>query len=157
MKKIGTCLGILILGMIVVVLLIQLVPYGRNHANPPVIKEPVWDSPQTQALAERACFDCHSNKTVWPWYSNIAPASWLVQRDVDEGRSRMNLSECGVPRQGGEGGEGGEGNEAFSEAGEEVLSGGMPPAQYLPLHPNARLTMAEREALVRGLASSPCQ
>ncbi len=76
-------------------LLIQLVPYGRNHTNPPVLQEPNWDSPQTRALAQRACFDCHSNETEWPWYSHVAPVSWLVQRDVEEGREKVNFSTWG--------------------------------------------------------------
>jgi hypothetical protein len=59
----------------VLFVLIQLVPYGRSHANPPVKKEPAWDSSQTRALAVRACFDCHSNESNWPWYSHIAPFS----------------------------------------------------------------------------------
>ena len=54
---------------------VQLVPYGREHSNPPVTGEPQWDSPRTAELAKRACYDCHSNETVWPWYSNIAPLS----------------------------------------------------------------------------------
>ena len=73
-------------------LAIQLIPYGRAHANPPVLAEPAWDSPATRDLAVRACFDCHSNETVWPWYSNIAPVSWLVQRDVDGGRNKANAT-----------------------------------------------------------------
>ncbi len=81
--------GVLVVGLIA----IQLVPYGRNHTNPPVQSEPNWDSPETRALAERACFECHSNETAWPWYSNIAPVSWLVQHDVDEGREKLNFSE----------------------------------------------------------------
>ena len=56
---------------------IQLVPYGHNRSNPPVTGEPAWDSPQTRAYAKQACFDCHSNETIWPWYSYVAPASWL--------------------------------------------------------------------------------
>ena len=67
--------GLLAIGGLFV--LIQLVRFGRNHTNPPVAQEPSWDSTETRALAERACFDCHSNETVWPWYSNIAPVSWL--------------------------------------------------------------------------------
>lgn len=67
------------------ILAIQLVPYGRNHANPSLGQEPAWDSAQTRELTARACFNCHSNETVWPWYSNIAPASWPIQRDVDKG------------------------------------------------------------------------
>ena len=87
----------LVVGLVALFVLIQLVPYGRNHANPPVVKEPEWVSPQTRQLAKRACFDCHSNESVWPWYSNIAPVSWLVQNDVDEGRRRLNFSEWGRP------------------------------------------------------------
>jgi len=75
-----------------VAIAIQAVPYGRHHGNPPVLAEPSWDSPQTRVLTARACFDCHSNATVWPWYSNIAPISWLVQHDVDEGRRAVNFS-----------------------------------------------------------------
>src|SRR4030042_2927111 len=59
---------------------IQAVPYGRDHSNPPVRQEPAWDSPATRALAVDACFDCHSNQHSWPWYSNIAPISWLRPR-----------------------------------------------------------------------------
>ena len=79
--------------MAVALLAIQLAPYGRDHTNPPARREPAWDSPQTRSLAARACFDCHSNETVWPWYSNVAPFSWLVQRDVDKGRKDLNFSE----------------------------------------------------------------
>lgn len=73
-------------GMVVLFLAAQAVPYGRGHANAPVEREPLWDSSPTRDLAVRACFDCHSNQTLWPWYSTIAPASWFIQRDVDEGR-----------------------------------------------------------------------
>ena len=125
-------------------LLIQLVPYGRNHNNPPVISEPNWDSPQTQELAQRACYDCHSNETVWPWYSNIAPVSWLVQHDADEGRQFLNFSTWGS------GGEGREPGEAI-----EVLSQGrMPPPIYLITHPEARLKTAEKQALIEGLRAT---
>ncbi len=83
-------------------LLIQFIPYGHAHDNPPVISEPNWDSAQTREVAQRACFDCHSNETVWPWYSNIAPISWLVQRDTDEGRAEVNFSEWGQGLEGEE-------------------------------------------------------
>ncbi len=124
--------------------LIQLVPYGRAHTNPPVTAEPKWDSPQTRALARRACFDCHSNETTWPWYSSIAPVSWLVQRDVDEGRSRLNFSEWGAAGKSRE----------VREVGEVILEGEMPPAYYLLNHPEARLSTAEKQALAAGLAAS---
>lgn len=125
-------------------LLIQLVPYGRDHSNPPVIAEPAWDSPQTKELAQRACFDCHSNETVWPWYSHIAPVSWMVQNHVDEGREYLNFSEWGS---GGEGEEG-------EEMAEAIYDGEMPERSYLITHSEARLTDAELEALAQGLLAT---
>jgi len=64
---------LVILGILV---LIQLIPYGHAHSNPPVTQEPAWDSPETRALAESSCFDCHSNETTWYWYTYVAPFSW---------------------------------------------------------------------------------
>jgi mono/diheme cytochrome c family protein len=122
-------------------LVIQLVPYGRDHDNPPVVAEPSWDSVQTRELAVRACFDCHSNETVWPWYSNVAPISWLVQRDVDEGREELNYSEWNRPQEG-------------EESVETVRDSSMPPRSYLLTHPDARLIDAELAALVNGLAAT---
>ena len=92
MKKVVVLLSV----CVAIFLLIQLIPYGRDHTNPAVVAEPAWDLPETRALAVRACFDCHSNETIWPWYSNVAPISWLVQRDVDEGREKLNFSEWRV-------------------------------------------------------------
>lgn len=125
-------------------LLIQLVPYGRNHTNPPVVAEPNWDSPETRALAQRACFDCHSNETVWPWYSNIAPISWLVYHDTEEGREYLNFSEWGSDREEEEG----------EEMVEQIKKGDMPLSIYLPAHPEARLTPAEKTALINGLLAT---
>jgi hypothetical protein len=86
-------------GLVALLVAIQLVPYGRAHRNPPVGAEPAWDSPRTRDLAERACFACHGNTTTWPWYSTIAPVSWYVQRDVNEGRSkRMAHWTVSLPR-----------------------------------------------------------
>ncbi|HEY9089617.1 MAG TPA: heme-binding domain-containing protein [Anaerolineaceae bacterium] len=132
--------GILVLSVVVLGLLIQLVPYGKDHTNPPVVAEPNWDSPQTRALAQRSCFDCHSNETVWPWYSRIAPVSWLVMRDVQEGREKLNFSEWGQRRM-----------RESDEAGEAVRNGEMPMPIYLLQHPEARLSAAEKEALASGL------
>lgn len=80
LKWTGIAFGMLVIAS-------QLVPYGRDHANPSVRDEPSWNSPETRTLAERACFDCHRNETDWPWYSHVAPVSWLVQRDVVQGRA----------------------------------------------------------------------
>ena len=129
-------------GLLVGFAAIQLVPYGRDHTNPPVTAEPAWDSPRTRELATQACFDCHSNETTWPWYSNIAPVSWLVYHDVIEARDRMNFSEWGRPHPG------------IDQVIEEIEEGGMPLPQYLLMHPNARLSVQEREALIEGLRKS---
>jgi len=131
-----------------VFLLLQLVPYGRAHNNPPVVAEPNWDSSRTRELAERACFDCHSNATAWPWYTSIAPISWLTQRHVIEGREVLNFSEWNQSR--GEREDGG--REEEEEMGETVLEGEMPLRSYLLTHPAARLTAAERATLAEGLA-----
>lgn len=123
-------------------LLIQLVPYGRDHTNPDVLREPDWNRPRTRELFFRACKDCHSNETTWPSYSFLAPTSWLVQSDVEEGRSHFNVSEWG--RDGNHG----------DEAAERVRDGEMPPWFYLPLHPEAQLTDLEREEFVTGLTAT---
>jgi mono/diheme cytochrome c family protein len=129
----------IVLALVALFLLIQLVPYGRAHSNPPVTAEPQWDSPQTRALFYRACADCHSNESVWPPYASVAPASWLIQRDVDEGRKKFNVSE---PFSGGD------------EAARMVQRGAMPPMQYLPLHPSARLSADEKAQFIQGLIAT---
>ena len=88
---------------------------------------------ETRTLAKQACFDCHSNETEWPAYASIAPASWLVQRDVNEGRAILNLSEW--PRA----------QEEANKASEELLEGEMPPAAYRLIHAHARLSTADRD------------
>ena len=144
-----------VIGLAVLGVLIQLVPYGHDHTNPPVLQEPTWNSPQTREIAKRACFDCHSNETVWPWYSNIAPVSWLVYRDVAEGREHLNFSEWGVHPSLPEGEGEGEQHQHGPEVIQEVLeSGEMPPATYLLMHPEARLTDQEIQILIDGLPKS---
>jgi mono/diheme cytochrome c family protein len=119
--------------------IMQLVPYGRAHSNPVVVQEPAWDSPRTRELAARACFDCHSNETKWPTYAHVAPFSWVLERDVEVGRSVLNFSEWTRPY-------------TLSEAaGAVTLSREMPPRSYRMMHPEAQLTDAEIEELARGL------
>ncbi|HEX6273865.1 MAG TPA: heme-binding domain-containing protein [Polyangiaceae bacterium] len=127
------------LGFSALFVAIQFVPYGRSHSNPPVVKEPDWTRPTTRALAVRACFDCHSNETAWPWYSHVAPVSWLVERHVVEGRRALNFSEWN------------HGNDEAEEASEAVLEGEMPLSSYLLAHPTARLAASDRDELARGL------
>jgi mono/diheme cytochrome c family protein len=118
--------------------LIQLIPFGHTHLNPPASKEPSWNSPETRELMHRACFDCHSNGTVWPWYSNVAPVSWLVQRDVNGGRRHLNFSQWDLPQR------------HAKDVAEQVKEGEMPPWYYLPMHSAAKLTDAEKQALIDG-------
>jgi len=132
---------IIVIGLLAFFLLSQLIPFGRQHTNPPVAQEPKWDSPQTRELARRACFDCHSNEVVWPWYSNVAPVSWLVQRDVNEGRQYLNFSDWGRVRE-------------MDDIPRVVSGGQMPPPIFLIMHPEARLTQVEKDALVSGLKAT---
>ncbi|OIP90460.1 MAG: cytochrome C [Syntrophobacterales bacterium CG03_land_8_20_14_0_80_58_14] len=130
--------------LVVLLLLIQGVPYGKDHTNPPVESEPKWDSPATRDLASRACFDCHGNETIWPWYSSIAPLSWLIYNDVQEGRRHLNFSEWG---RGGKG-------KSVGKIVKTIRKGEMPMLIYLPTHPQAWLTAAEKQALMDGLLKS---
>ena len=122
---------------------LQVVPYGRDRTNPPDGSLAAFDAPGTEQLAKRACFDCHSNRTKWPWYSAIAPISWRIQSHVQEGREKLNFTAFDAA--------GKEMAEAAGEAGESVTKGEMPPADYLLAHPEARLTAAEKRSLVAGL------
>ncbi len=119
-------------------LAIQLIPVSKT--NPPVVNEPAWDSPQTRQLVKRACFDCHSNETNWPWYSNVAPVSWVVVHHVNEGRRKVNFSNWSPAQK--------------REVIETVLEGEMPPLYYRLTNPQARLTPAETDALVKGLQAT---
>lgn len=97
-------------------------------------------SPQVASLVQRACYDCHSNSTVWPWYSRIAPVSWLVAADVHEGRRKLNFSQWNLLSA--------EMSRArLQEACEEVREGKMPPWNYRWMHSKARLTGEEVKAL----------
>jgi hypothetical protein len=130
-------------------LLIQLIPI-RPQPNPPVLAEPAWDSPGTRALAQRACFDCHSNETVWPAYSYVAPVSWLVVHDTVDGRRQLNFSAWGDPQLSGR-----EARELNPDKiRREIARGSMPPRIYLLTHPEARLTDAEKQQLIDGLIAS---
>ena len=124
--------------------LMQLVPYRVSY--PAVKQEPSWDSPRTRRLAEAACFDCHSNETQTYWWEDIAPVSWWITNHVDEGRQRLNFSDCTKTAGGGEGG----GDAA------ETVGRSMPPGYYtwFGLHADAKLTAKERQDLAAGLRAS---
>ncbi len=137
--------------LIVVFGAIQLVPVNRH--NPPVKREVIWDAPETEALARQACFDCHSNQTAWPWYARIAPSSWIIWYDVSEGREKMDFSDWDRFVRADEV----DPDDPFppktlsERIAEEVRSGRMPPGTYRLMHSAARLSDAEKEALIAGL------
>jgi len=132
-----------LLSVIVLFGIIQLIPYGHNHDNPEIKSIVIWDNPKTEELFNKACSDCHSNNTKWPWYSNIAPISWLVTHDVEEGREHFNVSMIGYQKKN-------ETNEAY----EEVEDGEMPMAIYVLNHPEAKLTEEETKQLINGLKAT---
>jgi mono/diheme cytochrome c family protein len=139
LRRWGAIAGIGAVGLLIA---IQAVPYGHGHSNPPDRQEPAWDGQQTRAMVVDACYDCHSNRTAWPWYSYLAPVSWLAQRDVDGGREKLNFSEWSRAGQ------------ETDEIVEKVQEGEMPPSYYGWLHSKARLSSAERQALLRGLEAT---
>jgi hypothetical protein len=130
--------GLLVLAALLVVA--QLLPFGRVD-NPPVRAEPAWDTPRTRELVVSACFDCHSNQSRRQWY-HLAPVSWLVAHDVAEAREHLNFSEWDREQDDAE------------EAPEMVEEREMPLRSYLLVHPEARLSEAERAELVRGLEAT---
>jgi hypothetical protein len=129
------------LGAVVLFGLLQLLPYGWSHPNPPVTEAVVWPDPEAEALARGACYDCHSNETQWPPYSYVAPMSWFVRRDVEQGREELNLSE--LDRDGGK---------ELDDAAETIQEGSMPPRQYRLAHPGARLSAEEEQHLMAAFA-----
>jgi hypothetical protein len=133
LKIIAVATGIILLG-------IQFIPYGKDHINPKVVSEPKWDSPKTRELFMKACADCHSNESKYPIYSNVAPISWLVEHDIQEGRSKFNISMWGSQTK----------NEG-EDAAEEIVHGEMPMSIYVLMHKEADLSKEEKQVLIDGL------
>jgi hypothetical protein len=95
-------------------------------------------TPEVAAILNRSCNDCHSNKTVWPWYTNVAPVSWWLSNHVNEGRHELNYSEWGRldrDRQ----------DRKLRQMCDEVQDGAMPLSSYLPMHPKARLSDGDKK------------
>ena len=128
LRRVATWTGLSVLGLFLV---IQLVPYGWRHPNPPVVRDAPWPDAESAAIARRACYDCHSNESKWPAYSYVAPLSWLVRYDVDQARERFNFSDW--DRYQGK----------ASNAVDQVLAGTMPQTRYTIIHRSAKLTDAE--------------
>jgi hypothetical protein len=118
---------------------IQFVPYGWWHENPPVVQDAPWPDAASAEIARESCYSCHSNETDWPLYSYVAPFSWLVRRDVEDGRHELNFSDWEH--------DDGEADDAV----ETVLDAEMPPRRYTLVHPGASLDDDELEILVAAL------
>lgn len=130
-NKVLLVLGVLLVG-------IQLVPIPRE--NPPVTAA-ISVPQEVQAVFDNSCNDCHSNLTEWPWYSRVAPVSWLVYRDVKKGRDELNFSEWGDYSDRRR-------NRKLEEIEEKVSDKEMPLRIYVRLHPDAALSISAAETLI---------
>ena len=129
----------ILLGLGAIFVGIQLIPVRRIN---PAISGEARAPEQIEEILGRACQDCHSHRTRWPWYSYVAPVSWLIEHDVEEGREYLNLSTWDAyPSE--------QRRKLFKEIREEIEVGSMPPWYYVTMHPSARLS--ERDlGLLRG-------
>ena len=110
-----------------------------DTTNPP-LQQDVAAPPEVDLLLRRACYDCHSNETVWPWYSDVAPLSWFLARDVREGRRELNFSTWNAY-------DAKKKAKKLKESAEEVAEGEMPPWFYVAAHRHAALSPADVERL----------
>jgi hypothetical protein len=116
----------------------QMVPVQRT--NPPVVTE--VDAPAAvMSILRRACYDCHSNETRWPWYSRVAPTSFLVARHVKKGRGELNFSEWPILDFEGQSLE-------FGDIRDVVSQGKMPLRSYTWIHGDAILSQEDRDAIL---------
>lgn len=127
----------IVLVLLVVLVVIQVIPAHRT--NPSVTMD-IPTSPDVKAILRKACYDCHSNETVYPWYSRIAPVSWILAQHISEGREALNFSTWDQysPRDQGE---------HIHESWETVAEGEMPPWYYTVIHSEARLSSEDRQML----------
>jgi hypothetical protein len=137
-NKLAMLAKILIPLGIVVGVGIQFVPVAGVGANPPE-RSDLQAPPEVEKILRESCFDCHSNETRWPWYAKLAPSSWLLIRDVKKGRARFNMSEWDDDQEAR--------NVDKDTAWEEIEKGEMPPWFYLPMHPRAYLSEADKATL----------
>jgi len=129
----------LFVALVVSFALLQLTNPART--NPAVISDLMTTSapPQVAAMLHAACYDCHSSETRWPWYSHIAPMSWLIASDVKEGREHLNLSNWpNDPKRAAK---------RLENMSDEIGSGEMPLKKYTRIHADARLTESQRKEL----------
>ena len=144
MKQFGRVVKWAAIAFCVAFIAIQLVPVSRT--NPPVEGD-FRGSTEVVSVLRRACYDCHSNETVWPWYSRVAPVSWVIAHDVTEGRAELNFStwdQLSTEKQA----------KAMKESWKEVAEGEMPTWYYVVLHPEARLS-ANDQSVLQAWSGSP--
>lgn len=134
----------------IVFLLMQFVRPDRSNppVDPAVELHAVVEVPASvSSLLRAACYDCHSDETVWPWYAHVAPSSWFLTKHVDEGRRHLNFSDWGnYPSS--------KADHKLEEVIEYVEDGKMPLSSYTPLHPEAKLSDEQRAEVIewaRGL------
>ncbi len=133
--------------VILLIILIQVIPWGSiipafAETNPPVQTQIQWNSATTERLVRTACYDCHSNETIWPWYARITPVSWLVAHDTNEGRQNLNFSTQSADQINP------------NELIEQIQRGAMPKSPYTVMHPDAILSDAQKADLIAGLQAS---
>jgi hypothetical protein len=143
MQTIWKILRALVFLFILLVLAAQLIRPSR--ANPPVdesqtIQTQTQMPPQVSAILDRSCRDCHSNKTIWPWYTNVAPVSWFIINHVNDGRHSMNLSEWGKLDHDKQ-------DRKLRQICDEIQDGVMPLSTYTPLHPGSKLSEQDKKTL----------
>jgi len=127
----------IVIGIVVLFVLIQIIPVDRS--NPPVSQD-MPAPPEVSSVLHRACYNCHSNQTEWPWYSYIAPVSWMVASDVHEAREHMNLSRWDTyPRD--------DKHHFVRGIWRMVDKGAMPLWYYKPLHPESHISDQEKQLL----------
>lgn len=138
----------IVVGVIVVLgIIVEIIPWGNiipafAETNPPVQTQIQWNNANTEQLVKMACYDCHSNETVWPWYAHITPVSWLVAHDTNEGRQRLNFSTQSA-------------NQINpNELVEQIQRGSMPKGIYTIMHPAANLSAEQKAELIAGIQAS---
>jgi hypothetical protein len=143
MKKLSRVFRWVFIILVCALAVIQLIrPAKTNPAIDPTqtIESRLQVTPQTEAIFDRSCNDCHSNKSRWPWYSNVAPVSWFVIGHVNDARATMNFSEWG-------GYDKDKQSRRLRDMCEQVQDGEMPLSTYTPLHPGSTLSAEDKKTL----------
>ncbi|HEX7723588.1 MAG TPA: heme-binding domain-containing protein [Pyrinomonadaceae bacterium] len=134
-----------IAAILLVVLVVGIQAIRPARTNPPVDESQTINArtqmpPEVASIFDRSCRDCHTNKTVWPWYTNVAPVSWWLSNHVNDGRRALNMSEFGkldANRQ----------DRKLRQICDEVSDGVMPLSSYTPMHPAAKLSDQDKKTL----------